>query len=223
MTTYAPYSFSKLSTYKNCPRKFAYNYILKIPREQCDNEALRKGSAVHSILENYPVSVNKPNIYQDVADRFIRSNLGQNLLNRQSTREYKFGMCLDDSGKFVECNYSKSLFRGFIDYVCVIDNVIHLIDWKTGNYKEERYQDYNQLMFYAVYFFEKYNVDTIEISYVYVEHELHNSMTLTKEFLPNYKNELLSIINTIENDDNFDKNKSKLCDYCDYQEYCENN
>ena len=51
---FAPYSFSRLATHKNCPRKFRYSYIDKIPSGRVDRTAVLKGAAVHSIIENYP-------------------------------------------------------------------------------------------------------------------------------------------------------------------------
>lgn len=219
---YAPYSFSKISTHKHCNRKFQYAYIEKAPKSKVDMTALLKGGAIHSILENYPVmSTHKlaPK-YQHIADKFIATNLGEKYLSSDSIREFSFGLTKD----LEPCLYSDkdALLRGFVDFICTIDNILHLIDWKSGKAKDERWQDYNQLMFYAIYFFKRYpNIDIIKISYVYVEHEDHeNTMILERKFLQNYIDELTGLINDIENDTEFNKNESKLCDWCDYNEYC---
>ena len=89
-----------------------------------------------------------------------------------------------------------------------------------GKYRDNRYQDYNQLLFYAIYFFEKYGVQNINISFVYVEHNLENDLELDIKYLDNYKMELLSSIKTIEEDSEFCAKKSKLCDYCGFHELC---
>jgi len=115
---YTPYSFSKLITHKNCNRKFLYNYIEKIPKDKIDMIALKKGSAIHSILKNYPsLSTNK---FQHIVDKFIQTKLGNKYLSRESIREFDFGLSKD----LRPSRYSdrESLFRGSIDFICIIDD-----------------------------------------------------------------------------------------------------
>lgn len=101
------------------------------------------------------------------------------------------------------------------------ERVLHLCDWKSGKYKDLRYQDFNQLLFYAIHFFEKYNVPKIIISFIYVEHNLENSIELNLDNLDRYKRELLINIKKIEDDTVFNKKITKLCDYCGFQPICE--
>lgn len=219
---YSPYSFSKLSTHKQCNRKFKYNYIDKAPKSPMDMSALLKGGAVHSILEHYPNSSTHKLApkYQYIADKFIQTNLGEKYLTQESIREFDFGLT-----KYLEpTEYGdkEAMFRGSVDFICTIDNVLHLIDFKTGKYKEPKWQSYNQLMFYAIYFFQRYpNIDIIKISYVYIEHEDHeNDMILERKYLDTYVSELIDLINNVENDNEFIKNPTKLCNWCEYEEFC---
>jgi CRISPR/Cas system-associated exonuclease Cas4 (RecB family) len=77
-------------------------------------------------------------------------------------------------------------------------------------------------MFYAIYFFQRYeNINTIKISYVYVEHEdMENSIVLERKYLENYVKELFDMIHAAENDKIFVKNESHLCNWCDFKEHC---
>jgi len=218
----APYSFSRLSTHKQCPRKFKYGYIDKIEPEKTDRTALLKGAAVHSILEYYPnVSSHKlaPK-YSHIVDNFIKTKLGSKYLSSDSIREFDFGLTKDLS----VCEYSdkNALFRGSIDFICKLDDVLHLIDWKTGKYKEPVFQSYDQLTFYGIYFFKRYeNIQKIRISYVYVEHGDHeNDIVLERAFLSTYISNLKELIQNIETDKIFPKKISKLCDYCDFRTHC---
>ena len=219
---YNPYSFSKLSTHKHCNRKFKYNYIDKAPKDKMDMTALLKGGAVHSILEHYPnESLHKlaPK-YQHIADKFVVTNIGEKYLTQESIREFDFGLTKD----LTPTAYSdkEALFRGSIDFICTIDNVIHLIDWKTGKYKEPKWQEYDQLMFYGIYFFQRYeNVDTIKISYVYIEHENHeNSIVLERQYLETYVKQLIELIHNAETDEEFKKNPGPLCNWCEFRTHC---
>lgn len=63
----------------------------------------------------------------------------------------------------------------------------------------------------------------IRISYVYVEHdEAENDIVLERQYLQNYVNDLMGLIREAENDVEFKKCPSRLCDYCEYKEYCDN-
>lgn len=149
---YTPYSFSKLSTSAQCSRKFKYAYITKPPKNKKDMTALLKGRAVHDILEKYPEqsSHKLAKKFQNITDVFIASELGKKYLSVKSIREYQFGLTKDLSpGTY---NDKSILFRGIIDHICILNNTLHLCDWKTGKYKDERYQDYNQLLFIAFIF-----------------------------------------------------------------------
>lgn len=47
-------------------------------------------------------------------------------------------------------------------------------------------------------------------------------MTLNRKYLFNYVKMLIQMIKNIENDINFNKNKTKLCNWCDWKNYCFN-
>ena len=121
---FAPYSFSRLATHKNCPRKFRYSYIDKIPSGPVDRTAVLKGAAVHSIIENYPneSSHKLAPDYKHIVDKFIRTRLGEKYLTQESIREFDFGLRSDLSA----CEYHDKdvFFRGSIDFICTIENEV---------------------------------------------------------------------------------------------------
>ena len=222
---YAPYSYSKVSLHDQCNRKFKYRYIDKLPTKPKDLTPLLKGGAVHSILEHYP-NPSKHKLakkYQYIADNFIKTSLGEKYLKFESINEYSFGLDRD-----LNCTTYKdknALFRGYVDYIVVIDDILYIIDWKTGKFVDLRWMSFDQLMSYAIYFFKRYpTIDKIKISYVYVEHEnAENDLLLERKYLDNYINHLMKLINDTEIDIEFKKSPSKLCDWCDYKEHCDKN
>lgn len=220
---YGPYSFSAMSTFVQCKRKYKYLKIDKIDTGPKDMTALLKGGAVHDILEKYPQkSTHKlaPK-YQHIADKFISSELGRLYLKEDSVREFKFS--INNKLEFGSFWDKSSMFRGAMDHIIIIDNKLYIIDWKTGKYKEQKYQDYTQLIYYAVMLFIKYqHVDEITISFVYVEHMLENKLVLQREHFHNHLRDLVTTIKDIETATEFPKTKSKLCDYCEFQTHCNN-
>ena len=230
MLKFAPYSYSKISTYKSCPLKFKYQYIDRIGKFE-STPALVKGRTVHYLIENTGLAEEnysdemKQNIKDypgvlDIIKNFKESELGIKYLkdiDKEPIQEFKLGL----SKELKASEYTKdSLFNGIVDYICVKSGTLYICDLKTGKYRDNQYQDYNQLLFYAIYFFEKYKIEKIVISFIYVEHNLENDLELNIKYLNNYKKELLLNIKTIEEDSEFCAKKSKLCDYCGFHELC---
>lgn len=222
---YSPYSFSKLSLHEQCNRKFKYRYLDKVKPAKRDMTALLKGGAVHSILENYPEK-SKHKLapkYQYIVDGFIKTDLGKKYIQENQERivpEYSFGLTKD----FEPTTYKSkdAVFRGFIDYISIIENTLNILDWKTGKYKEPKWQTYEQLLFYAIYFFKKYKqIHKIRISYVYVEQDSENDLILERKYLENYESNLRNMIYSAESDKEFKKCPSKLCEYCEFKTHCD--
>lgn len=223
---FTPYSYSKISTYNSCPKKFHFQYVLKVGDVQMDSPALAKGRCVHSIFEYSGVvseEVKNSEYYQisrDIYEKFLQSDLKHYVLtDKPKFAEQKIALNI----KLQPCEFRDKdvLFKGIVDQV-LVNNDLYLNDFKTGKYVDERYQSYEQLLFYAVYFFIKHeNIQNIYISYLYVEHNLENKMLLERKYLDNYKKMLLSNIINIENEQNFNSNITKLCDYCGFNQICE--
>lgn len=217
------YSFSRISLFNQCQYQFKFRYVDEIPSKPRPH--LQKGSNVHEILEHFGLEsfdeiFNKFNCEEQlIANNFINSDLGKDILSKKSVREYE--IFFDEN--INPCQKKDAIFVGYIDRVNFHNNEIEIIDFKTGKYKDEKYQDYSQLIFYALYIFKKYNVETIKIRFVYVEHLKENTMILTREIVENYTNLIKENIKKIENtikENNFTKNETKLCDWCDYKEIC---
>lgn len=232
---YSPYSYSRLSTHEQCPRKFKYKYELKLPEEDSDRSALFKGIQIHNFLEKYP---NTENVkisqeHKKIALNFVNSELGQRYFKEEilysSLRESKAELILRNGSFEIPSESTKRRdlqFYGLIDYVNVIDygaeKIFSIIDYKTGKYKDPKYQDYNQLMFYQIYYFLLYReLNQIRISYCYVEHLQENDLILDRKYLNNYINELKRCITSQENTA-FKRNKTQLCDWCPFQKICQN-
>lgn len=124
---YTPYSFSSLSTFDQCPRKFKYAKIDKAPKSPKDMTPLIKGGAVHSILEHFPNPSDhkRASDYQYIVDKFKETSLAKKYLYLEHVSEYNFG--LDKELK--PCDYSnkEGLFRGKIDHICIIDEEVEEI------------------------------------------------------------------------------------------------
>ena len=75
-------------------------------------------------------------------------------------------------------------------------------------------------MYYATWFFANFPVDTIYIKYVFVEHGTDLEFKMTRDRLKHYNAMLLKKVHEVENEEEFPKVHSALCDYCDFYEVC---
>lgn len=212
---YSPYSFSKISCYQDCNRKFKYKYIDKI-KVPINNEALVKGSKIHKILEledftNY----NNDLEYKEIIDKFVNSDIGKDIFSKKSIKEYQIKL----DSRINPCK-TDHIFVGYVDRINQSD-ILELIDYKTGKYKELHYQSFTQLIFYTIYFFRKYtNIDKIKIRYVYVEHCLENTLELERQYLDVYLDTFKKSIIEIETSEYYLKN-TKFCNWCEYKDLCD--
>jgi hypothetical protein len=247
---YNPYSISKIGSYFSCPRKFKFNYIEKVKIDKPKNIALYKGSYKHLLLEKYPnihnVEFNtnevfteeiKEQCYKEVID-FIISDLGEFCLQPQKLIGVEIEFGLDK--QLNDCSYysKDALFRGKIDNVVIQNNTLVLIDYKSGKYKEPQYQSNEQLMLYAIWYFQKLDyIDFIDGYFVYIDKDngeyKKNQCYFKREHLDTYKTHFLKKIIEIEKSKDFPKNiveinkvnpetgdKMTLCDWCDFKELC---
>ena len=219
------FSYSKISTYKQCPYKFKLLYIDKIGKPVV-NEALIKGSKIHSLLENYESVINQytenpQNLeYLGIVLEFAKSDIGHDILNKQSIREHcvKFDKDLNANDSLSK---KETYLIGYIDRIN-LSSGIELIDYKTGKYKDPKFQDFEQLSIYGLYMFSKYpDIESILLRYVYVEHCRENSKLITRADSAIIKQLLINDLNQIQNEVEYPKKPQKLCDWCEFVDLCQ--
>jgi RecB family exonuclease len=231
---YAPYSYSKIECFEQCPYKFKLQYIdkHKVPSE---NIHLERGTLFHHLLEhttpnkNYKIPEYTSKILSeseikevyDKYNKFTIQPIFQRILNLPAIgKEIEFGL----DKKLEPCSYysENCVIRGKIDHLCINeDNVFFIVDWKTGKIKSKEYIPYaNQLMLYAIWAFKALGKEKVIGNFVYVEHDSSfHEYVFEKQYLPEYSKAFGQKISKIEKTENFEKNINKLCDYCDYKKY----
>lgn len=235
------FSFSNLELYKKCKLAWKRRYIDKLEPTIKINSHLEKGSKVHLILEHYEYFINLTEDSDlvkkwkeqfnfknldtilkspeaEIVRTFAKSELGINILSKKSKREETIMFNSEIEPYFGDTETCK--FIGFIDRINVSEH-LELIDYKTGKYKDQQYQHYDQLIIYALYMFLRYkHLNYIKIRFVYVEHLKENALELDRKMINYWKNYLKEMINTIENSNNFEPNFQPLCPWCEYVLMC---
>jgi ATP-dependent helicase/DNAse subunit B len=229
--TLVDFSYSRIDTYLYCPAKYFYSYITKEPRTFAPYAVL--GNIIHSVLEN--VLENNKQLDIDELQKEYQSNkeiydpdslISNDLIGAGKVMIDEFF----DLHMEKEFNiYAKELefnmiigsynIRGYIDRVDIVNDDIHIIDYKSGK-KEVAAKDVPsnlQLGIYALALSDMFPDKNITASLYYLRSGRLKSHTFSKEDLINVKRSLVEVLNKIINDTNFlPTSNPRACFMCDH-------
>jgi CRISPR/Cas system-associated exonuclease Cas4 (RecB family) len=123
-----PWSYSRKSTYDECPKEYWYQYVENVPGFKPASPAADRGSDLHLKGEHYLKGELKiyPPEYQKVAGHLMM------LKAKDAIPEMK--MAVSDKWEPVDWAAPEAYFRGIIDvhYEAEDGKVVHIEDFKTG-------------------------------------------------------------------------------------------
>ena len=144
----AKWSYSSLSLFKQCPRKYHRLRVVKDIRQE-DNTALIYGKEAHKAAEDY--------VRQDtvIPEKFKYIEPYLNILKKlkgDKLCEYEMGLTKD----LEPCGFNdtKYWWRGIADLVVHNNDIAYVVDYKTG--KSSRYADVKQLQILSIATFKHF-------------------------------------------------------------------
>jgi|TARA_R110000744_G_scaffold113777_4_gene212972 RecB family exonuclease len=148
----APWSFSRIKAFEQCPKQFYHMKILK-EYEDKETDAMRYGTLMHEAAENYvKESTPLPSEFE-----YVRAGLDALIaIKGEKLCEYKMGLTesLDPCDFFAEDVW----WRGIADLVILDEEnkKAWVVDYKTG--KSARYADKGQLELMALAVFKHFPI-----------------------------------------------------------------
>ena len=239
------YSVSQLKTYENCPKKYLFQYIYKIPT--LPKHYFDFGTSIHTVLElilpEFDKNISKEILFKK-AIKLLHSNwISKAYVDSKQEKEY-FKKGIDSIKDFIEKEFELRLKKrkiialekkflieingkkitGFIDRIDKCENDFEILDYKTSNSIESQSQlkENLQLYVYAVALkkMEEFKVLPKKVGLWYLIHDKIISLDIDVENLDKVKEKIYKIITDIENN-NFKPNPSKFnCTYCDFNLFC---
>jgi len=121
-----PWSYSRLSTYEDCPKSYWYNYVENMPGFRPPSPAANRGTGIHTAAEEYLKGVRK--IYPPELQKVS----GHAMLLKSKKAQSELKLAVTD--KWEPCDYKdpNAYLRGVIDILYPEDKHVHVQDWKTG-------------------------------------------------------------------------------------------
>lgn len=234
-------SASKIKTFKQCPRKYYYNYIEKLERK--DWPHLDLGNLIHNTLEKFHDKFTSDNENIDLKElmkvsfKKTREEMSKEktlsneilLEARDLLLEYLKKMKKNGIGCdviSVEEDFDIELDKtckivGFVDRLDLEkDGIYRIVDYKTT--KSINYMEPFQLNVYGIFLLNKYpDVDFFRGSYIMMRHSgKYISYDFNKEDVEKCKKELIKYAKIINSEGRWTPKQSKLCDWCDFKDPC---
>lgn len=125
-------SYSRLSTYEQCPQKFDYLYVTKAVQDS-GNQYTQYGERVHESLEKYAKTGDESALTDETRQH---KALVDRILSKPGDKYFEYQMAIDQDEK--QCDwFAKDVWIRSIADVLVIDgDKAYCFDWKTGKVRD---------------------------------------------------------------------------------------
>lgn len=240
------YSVSQLQTYENCPKKYLYSYVYKIP--SISKHYFDFGTSIHKVLELLVEEIDKnlpfeelylrgckllekhwiSNAYKDSNQERIYYEKGLNILREFLKKEInlrKFSRKIVAQEKKFYINISGRKLMGIIDRIDKTIDGYEILDYKTSNSMEEesKLNQNMQLLIYAMALKKDplFNDFPKKVGLWYLIHDKIKKISPNEENINLVIDRALKIIEKIEKEDFNSKPSFFACNFCDYSNICQ--
>lgn len=234
-------SYSKIGTFLECPKKYYFQYVLKLPTKPKYYYSF--GETIHKVLEEMynPIkSINRlPRLHEllSLVDEYwINAGFWDDEHEEEAKSEAKELLC---------GYYKKNIFAfkpafsveekiyfdisgigiaGKIDRIDKLPgNEFEIIDYKTGNginASNIEFIDKLQLIIYSLGFKAKYSFNARLTSWYFLRKNEKLTVKLNEEdFLKG--EEIIKEVSKSIIDSSFERKENEFCQYCDFIEACQ--
>lgn len=213
-----PYSFSRLSEFERCPKRFEFKYIQKLP--EILEDAGHFGKIVHEAIARLIKNQNFEEILKEL--EFEEYERAKNMIEKVKNMinglkiigvEVKFSFNED----FIPVPFDSDdvYIRGIIDMIVKGEHGYIIYDWKTGYSKPNMFQ----LLFYA-WAASKLNLPVEAVGFVLLNSGEIETIEVNDELLDRTEKRIKSLVWQIENTKTFEPKPGLHCAYCSYIGIC---
>lgn len=209
-------SWSRLSTYLQCPLKFHLSYISKsFPTEE-KSIHLIKGEQLHKQLEDYILAKNGSAPMPLGFSPEVKNSLPyvDKLFNMYDTIHPEAQVACDINWKPTEWFGKDVAWRAIWDASCLRPDTVFLPDWKSGKVYPLG-NTYGQLHLSSVIALERWdNVPEVNSAYVYIEHQKVTPVKVTRTDLPVVRAYFEKEFEKVQQEKSWDPTPNDNCKWC---------
>jgi predicted RecB family nuclease len=172
-----PLSFSRMSTFEQCGRRFEYQYVrddIRLPNDQHDSAIY--GSRVHEKLEKYCrvyqapalfdalLALEEPGYFDEIKQWLP---MVDRMLHRRGDKHFELETAVRRDRTACAFDAPDAWVRGILDVLIKDGTTAYVFDWKTGKIRESSLQ----LIMFAMLTFALYpQVNEVRTAYVWLHH-----------------------------------------------------
>jgi hypothetical protein len=210
-------SHSRLSTYRNCARKFKLQYLDKAFPDDSDNPNFVRGNRVHSQLENYVM-------WKNAGETFEKPRMVQEAMNAIPIIEAIYSsytsvmpeqkLCIDTNWSKVGWFDKRAYLRAILDLIAFKPNKALIGDYKTGKVRD--YDEYggqlhlNAAMLFAV----EPGIDEIDVAYFFVDHKQTVKVHFHRNQYEEFKTHFIAEHNQVNAETEWAPTINQYCKWC---------
>ncbi len=230
-------SHSSISTYADCPKKYEFKYVLRMPEKP--KHFFSFGKSIHSALE-FMYDAEKCPELDDILEFYDTNWLSEGYVDKKiedKARKSGENMLRDyyrkHAGEWVkplsvEAKFDMTVdhvrLTGFIDRVDVgPDGGLHVIDYKTGQSLDvERIDEDEQMTMYqmaAEHMYPESKVDHVSLYHVPTL-KLHQAKARGEELKQALRTKIVATAAAIQRQDFTATPSEKACSWCDFKASC---
>jgi CRISPR/Cas system-associated exonuclease Cas4 (RecB family) len=209
-------SWSRLSTYKQCPLKFHLTYISKSFKEEEKSIHLIKGEQLHKQLEDYILAKNGAAAMPLGFSEEVKGALPyvDKLYSIYDNIYPEAQVACDINWQPAEWFGKNVAWRAIWDASCLKKDTCFLPDWKSGKVYPLG-KDYGQLHLSAVIALKRWSqLPEVNAAYVYIEHQKIVPIKVTREELPVVQLYFEKEFEKVQNEKAWEPTANSNCTYC---------
>lgn len=216
-----PLSYSRLSTFENCPASFDYLYVSKRV-QSTTNEAADYGDRVHKVLEAYGRGeLDQSTLGVEGKQTLAKwGGLVDKMLARNGEKLFEFQMAVNADLQPVDWFAKDVWIRSIADVLIIDGDTAYCLDYKTGKVRESP----TQLQLFAAMVMWHYpQVNTVKTSFIWLKFDETTNAKYERRFLDPLWNALKPRLTHVQDTIDLGVFKTKpsgLCPWCAAKDIC---
>jgi CRISPR/Cas system-associated exonuclease Cas4 (RecB family) len=209
-------SWSRLTTFQQCPRKFHLQFISKSFKEEEKSIHLIKGEQLHKQLEDYVIAKNGGAPMPLGFSPEVRETLPyvDKLFSLYNSVHPEAQVACNIEWKPVEWFDKSTAWRAIWDVVGLRPQTCFIGDYKSGRIYPYG-QGFGQLHLSAVVALERFqDVPEVNAAYIYVEHRKVTPIKVTREQLSEVRDHFNKEFEKVQMEKTWDPTPNEFCKYC---------
>jgi RecB family exonuclease len=222
-----PLSFSRLSTFEQCPAQFDYLYVSKRVQNST-NEASEYGDRVHKVLEAYGllgseeerVTMRATAALEESATLVKWAGVVDKILARPGQKFFEHQMAVNKQLQPVDWFDKDVWIRSIADVLVVDGDTAYCLDYKTGKVKDNPTQ---LQLFAAMVMWHFPQVQTVKTSFIWLRFDETTNAKYERRFLDALWRALeprFTKVQEVVDLGVFDTKPSGLCPWCPAKGFC---